>query len=106
MAFPDLTPRADLRQGPGGESTLWAEATGVPDNGNNTFALPFVANGIEPSQIDANWIKIVAVALGSSVSGAAFVSLSADKTEITVSFVQSGADSVRLTARLTHTMVS
>jgi hypothetical protein len=106
MAFPDLTPRTDNRQGGRAPSTIWAEAEGVPVNGNNTFALPFLDEGIQPSLIDEDWIDIRVEALGPSVRSSAFVSLAADKQSMTLSFEQIGADQARVTVALIHTVIS
>lgn len=91
MSFPDLVEKT------GG--VLHSEATGVPDNGNNTFAL-----GLDPEVVDEDWLELE-VDLGGSVTDAAFVSMSPDKTQITMSFVQGGVDAVTVRAKQKHTIV-
>lgn len=106
MPFPDLQPRPDARKGPGGQSVIWAEATGVPDNGDNTFALPFISEGVDPAAIDEDWLDVRVAADGPSITGAAFVSLSADKTQMTINFTQGGADQATVTVSIIHSIVS
>lgn len=106
MPFPDLVRKVDLRKGPNGESVIWAEAQGVPDNGNNTFAIPFIGLGIPPGQIDEDWMTVIIQSLGPAVTTSAFVSLSADKTQMTFSFAQAGADQAIVTVGLIHSLVS
>lgn len=91
MAFPNLVQR------PG--SRLWSEATGVPVNGPNTFALD-----LDPALVEAEWLFFDIQSLGPSVNGVSFVSLSADKTQITLDFIQTGTDAVRVVAQLLHTI--
>jgi hypothetical protein len=106
MPFPDLQPRTDNRKGPGGTSVIWAEADGVPDNGANTFGLPFLSEGVDPAVIDEDWIDVRVDALGPSVTGAQFVSLSPDKTQMTINFTQVGADQARVRVQLLHSLIS
>ena len=106
MSFPDLQPRPDDRQGPSGASELWAEATGLPDNGNNTFMLPFIGLGVNPAAITEDWLNITIQPLGPSITGATFVSLSGDKQFMTLNFVQGGADQARVTVEVIHSLVS
>jgi len=107
MPIPDLTLKPDTRGGdPNGKSTIFAVGTGVPVNGNNTFGLPFVANGIPPDQIDENWLSVRPQALGPSVTGATFVSLSPDKQSMTLSVVQGGGDQILVEVGLMHTLTS
>lgn len=106
MAFPDLDPRPDDRGGISGASTLWAEATGLPDNGNNTFELPFIGLGVPPAAITEDWLEISVQPIGPSITGVDFVSLSADKRFLTLNFAQGGADEARVTVEVVHTLVS
>ena len=89
MPFPNLT----LRSG----GTLTAEATGTPDDGDNTFAL-----AIPPAYVDENWLELDITLNGPSVTSATYVSLSGDKTQLTVNFGQTGADTVTLIATMIH----
>lgn len=90
MAFPNLA----LKSG----GSLTAEATGIPVNGNNTFNL-----AIDPNLVDdTNWLDITVTPLGPSVTGATFTSISADKTQITINFVQSGVDQATVVAKQIH----
>jgi hypothetical protein len=106
MAFPDLTPREDNRQGGRSPSTIWAEAEGVPANGANTFGLPFIAEGIQPSLVDEDWLDIRVEGLGPSIKSSSFVSLAADKQSMTLNFEQVGTDQARVTVALIHTVIS
>lgn len=91
MSFPDLAPRL-----PNG---LFAEATGVPTDGPNTFAL-----GINPDLVDPDWLIINVIGGGPSIAGAAYVGLSADKRLITIDFTQLGSDAARVVVQLVHTL--
>jgi hypothetical protein len=106
MSMPDLEPKFDARKG--SNSTMYAEVTGVPDNGNNVIGLPWVDQGIPPSQVEEDWIEFRVEALGPSVTGASVVggSLSPDKRSITLNFSQSGGDAAILSANLIHTEIS
>jgi hypothetical protein len=109
MSFPDLDPRTDARQGThnNGRSTLWAEAEGVPANGDNVIGLPFIGLGINPIHwINEDWLDVRVEALGPSVSCARFVSLAPDGSSVTISFDQSGSDQARVTVAIIHTVVS
>jgi len=92
MSFPDLAVR--------NHGALLAEATGVPSNGNNTFAL-----GLSPLDVDEDWLNILTVAITDSVTDVTYISLSADKTHLTLNFAQSGTGSCRVTAWVTHSTV-
>lgn len=81
-------------------SALWSEATGVPVDGNNTFAL-----GLDPLTIQEDWLQITVDALGSSVLHAEYVGLSADRTQITINFSQAGTDPARVIVQNTHTVI-
>jgi hypothetical protein len=108
MPFPSLQPRTDSRQGThnNGQSTIWAEAEGVPDDGDNVIGLPFLALGIQPFLINEDWLDVRVEALGPSVSCARFVSLAPDGTSVTINFDQGGGDQARVTVGIMHTVVS
>jgi hypothetical protein len=93
MPFPDLVRKT------GG--VLHSQATGIPDDGNNTFALDIPLS----AAIDENWLEFLVVALGPSVQGATFVGLSADRTQVTLNFTQIGNDQATVCAKLVHTVV-
>lgn len=93
MPFPNLT-RATGR-------TNVSQATGAPDNGNNTFLHNW---DIPADKINADAIDIDIDALGSSVSAASFVGLSADSLSLIINFTQTGADTCRVTARHVHSI--
>jgi hypothetical protein len=97
MAIPNLTLR------PGG--VLWAEATAVPDNGDNTFQI-----GIDRVYVpDEDWLEILVQRLGTSVEGFSYVpaslDLSVNPPRITLNFTQSGTDQARVIVRQIHTVV-
>jgi hypothetical protein len=108
MTFPGLQPRVDTRQGThnNGKSTIWAEAEGVPVNGDNVISLPFLDIGVLPFLINEDWLDVRVKALGPSVSCARFVSLAPDGTAVTINFDQGGADQARVTVGIIHTVVS
>jgi len=106
MAFPDLLPKPDLRKGPSGESEIWAENTGVPVNGDNVIGIPFIANGIDPDDIDADWLDVLVEALGPSITASAFVSLAPDKQSVTINITQTGGDSARIRISVIHSLIS
>ena len=97
-----------------------AESEGIPDNGLNVFGIPFVAAGIQAAAIDAASLKVTAVPITNPsapsvtsvtagvhptpVEAGSF--LSADKTQIALSFVQTGADQVSVVIELSHTVVN
>ncbi len=92
MPFPDLTRLA-------GRTNL-SQATGIPDNGNNTFLHGW---DLDPSQIDEDLIELEYVLPDPSVvSAVSFVSLSADKLSLTLSFTQSGAGQAQVVAKHQH----
>ena len=108
MPFPDLLRKTDPNA-PDGLSTMFLENTGLPDNGDNTFEIPYVddppgGSGLSASDIDEDWLDIRVVPLGPSVTAAAYVSLSADKRFMTINFTQSGADLATVTVRLFHSL--
>lgn len=104
MPFPDLQLTQDLNKGPGGTNELFAEGEGVPDNGDNTFRIPFLDAGILPENIDEDQMKIFVIPdrVTTGVTDASFVSLSGDKQFMTINFVQSGAGVARVVVEITH----
>jgi hypothetical protein len=104
MAFPNLLPKPDARAGK--TSDIWAENTGQPDNGNNTIGLPFVAQGVDPNDIDEDWLDLYIEALGPSVTAANFVSLAPDKQSMVVNFTQGGTDNAYMRVRSYHSVIS
>jgi hypothetical protein len=90
VSFPDLQPRPDTYKAPPQIQLMFAEATGVPDDGNNTFAIPFIGLGVRPSEVDPDKMKIFVQFSQDNpgVTNAEFVSLSADKTMMTLDFTQ------------------
>lgn len=111
MPFPDLQPKPDPNS-PTGAATLYAEAEGIPDDGDNTFGLPFVGLGIDPSLIDERWLQYWADIDGwqgtvPGVTQLTFVSLDPNKELITFNFSQlnPGLGTCRLTIRLVHSTV-
>ena len=108
MAFPDLTRRPDPNS-PDGLSALYMEATGVPDNGANVFLVPYVddppvGSGLEADTVDDDWMEIDVVPIAAGVTGATFVSLSADKRFMTINFAADGAAAARVTVELVHSL--
>lgn len=93
MPFPDLA----LCSG----RTNRSQATGVPDNGSNTFLHNW---DLDPSQIDEDSIVVTAVAQGSSVTAVGNPTLSADKLSLIINFTQSGSDSCLLIAEHVHSL--
>lgn len=115
MPFPDLTLFTNVLAGPGAVLLYAAEGTGIPDNGDNVIGLPFVAAGVPPDLIDASRIKVYVEfdpgrpsggSLAPGVTDCRFVSLSADKTELTLNFAQSGVGTARVTVELNHTITA
>lgn len=98
MSFPNLALRAG--------SVLWAEATGIPDPGNNVFTIPFVASGVPASKVEEDWL-VFFNAISPTTPGvvsATFVSLSADKTTVTMSFDADGVGVTTLYCWLVHSI--
>jgi hypothetical protein len=91
VPFPNLTLLA-------GRTNL-SEATGAPDNGNNTFLHGW---NLDPSQIDEELIELEYVLIDPSVTAVSFVSLSPDKLSLTLNFTQSGAGQVQVVAKHQH----
>jgi hypothetical protein len=111
MPFPNLQLRPDP-QSPGGVSTLWAEATGVPDPGANTFSIPFVnqapaGSGLAPAQVQEDWLEVDVVPLGAGLTGVALgvPLLSANRQNMTLSFTTDGLTAARVVVRLQHTIL-
>lgn len=107
MPFPDLTLRTDPSQR-GGLATLWADALGVPDNGDNTFAIPFLDVLGSSAQLVEEMLIVVVRPLSSSstVTFATFTPgsfLAVDKRSITINFEQSGSDQCEVIVGLLHT---
>jgi hypothetical protein len=93
MAFPNLIP-VDTK------AKYHSGAVGVPVNGNNVFNL-----GIEPRvKVDPNRLVFLVNPLGSSVTGASFVSYDSATGNVTMSFAQSGADQCSVDAHLEHSI--
>lgn len=90
----------------GSVSEQFCTAQGAPVNGNNVISLPWVGQGVDPILIELDRITFRVEAQGPSVTGSDEVSISADKTTATLSFVQVGADEALVEATLHHTIVS
>jgi len=110
MSFPNLTLRPDARA-PLGVAQLWAEATGIPVNGANTFTIPFVdqppsGSGIAPDEIEEDWLQVTVTPLGAGVSGAVpgVPLLSADKRFMTINFTADGLAQANVIVRLYHSI--
>jgi hypothetical protein len=108
MPIPDLVPMPDTAKGPAGIQNQFAEATGIPSNGNNTFGIPFIGLGVNPSEVDPDKMKIFVrpSRVNPGVTDADFVALSADKTQMTMSFVQAapGVGECRVVVQLQHSV--
>ena len=105
MPFPNLALKTDPSS-PLGVAQLWAEATGVPDNGNNTFSIPFInpapaGAGIDPDYVDDDWFVFYVIPADPAlVTGATWVSLSADKQFVTMNFAADGVTAATLILNL------
>lgn len=103
MAFPPL----QLRAG----SLLEAEATGAPDNGLNQILLPFVAAGIDPSQVigedDGNRLDVRLLNAGPGITAVsnAVPNVSADGSFLNLNFVTDGVSQATLVVILRHTSI-
>lgn len=105
MSFPNLALHTS-------DSELWADATGVPDNGPNTFQIPFALSpalggaGIPPDKVDEDWLKIDVISLSADVSAcvAGAPLLSADKLSMTLNFTQAGAGQCTVRVQLVHSL--
>jgi hypothetical protein len=108
VPFPNLAPRPDPEKGPGGIQDLFAEATGIPSDGNNTFSIPFIALGVRPGEVDTNKMKIFMSPsrVNQGVTDVQFVALSADKTMLTLSFTQAapGVGECELVVQIQHSV--
>jgi hypothetical protein len=105
MSFPDLQlPTDEYSTGPA--MTLTAEATGVPDNANNTFRIPFLNAGIDADLIVPGRLKIYWDAdptrANPGVTDVRFVSISTDKQFLTLAFTQAGVGDCRVVVELMH----
>jgi hypothetical protein len=89
MAFPNLT----LLPG----ASLFASAQGIPVNGRNTFL-----HGLDPAQIDEDWLLVAVDELGPSVTDVTYVGLSADRLSLVMDFVQAGVDECWILVGLLH----
>lgn len=115
MPFPDLQLVGDVLKAPNASVPNAAEATGFPDDGNNTFLLPFVDAGVDPVLVTPGRLKIhwdpdpSRSAGGSSnpgVDDVRFVALSADKRFLTLNFSNpGGSGDARVNVQLDHTVV-
>jgi hypothetical protein len=110
VPFPNLTLRPD-QNSPGGVSTSYAQATGIPDNGNNAFNVPFLAAGVDPNLLDEDWFEVTVVlngqqGLAAGVTGVTFVSWGADRETLTLNFTQTapGVGQALVIVRLIHTI--
>jgi len=110
VSFPNLALRPDVNS-PSGFAALWAEATGNPVNGANTFSIPFinqppVGSGIDPALITDDWLEIDVTPLGVGVTGVALgiPLLSPDKQFMTLNFAADGVTPARVIVQLHHTI--
>ena len=109
MAFPDLQRRVDPNA-PDGFSALFMNGVGVPVNGANVIGIPFVddpplGSGLDPDDIDDDWLVIEVVPLGAGVTGASYGSISADKRFITINFQADGISQAQVTVQLIHSEI-
>jgi hypothetical protein len=114
VPFPALLLRPDINS-PGNVAQIYAEATGIPDNGLNVIGLPFVSDprsGVAPSLVTEDWLEFWLDLNGENgtvpgVSDAAFVSLAPDKLSLSWTFSQTapGIGTARMICRLIHTAV-
>lgn len=88
-------------------NSLRAEATVIPDNGMNTFTLPFVDGGIPAEIITEDDLKVEVKARGPGIHSAVFVdgSLSVDKEQLTIDICQTLASQAFVAVTLKHTLV-
>jgi hypothetical protein len=110
MPFPNLALRPDANS-PNGVAALWAEATGVPDPGSNTFSVPFInqpplGSGIDPDLVVEDWLEINVDPLGAGVTGVLLgvPLLSPDKQFMTLVFAADGVAAARVVVQLHHTI--
>lgn len=114
MSFPDLQPVPDQLKGGGVDFPYSAEATGIPSSGNNVINLPWVSmgipldvilNGVLRIWVDPDPARSAGGSVAPGVTDCRFVSLSPDKTQLTLDFAQSGVGVARVVAYLSHTIV-
>jgi len=109
MAFPDLIRKVDPNA-PDGQAALFLSGEGVPVNGANVIGIPFVddppaGSGLDPEDIDDDWLVIEVVPLGAGVTGASYGSISADKRFVTINFQADGVSQARVTIQLIHSEI-
>jgi hypothetical protein len=108
MSFPDLLPKPSTDKGPGGIQDMFAEATGIPTSGNNVFAIPFIALGVRPNEVDPDKLKIFMEVSRTApgVRDVQFVALSSDKTMMTLNFTQDapGVGECKITVQIQHSI--
>ena len=66
-----------------------------------------VGSGLDPNLVDEDWMRINVApdpAIGSTITDASFVSLSADKRFMTINFTQAGADPATVVVELVHSL--
>jgi len=78
--------------------SLFAEATVTPDNGRNTFLLPFAVDNE-----DALWVDIDPA--GPGMTASAYVALTADRRGFTADFATDGATACDVFIILWHSIV-
>jgi hypothetical protein len=103
----DLPLKADVHAG-AGVATHFAEGTFVPVNGAQSVGIPFIALGIDPDEIDDDWLEIrLQFPDGSPSSITSFAQdsppLNAAKTEMNLVIAQGGADRVTMTVNIIKT---
>ena len=81
-------------------AALTSTWSGTPDNGANVFT-----HGLDPDDINEDWMEIDVVADGPSVTDVDYTSLSADKTQFTLTFVQLGSDTASVELRIRHSSI-
>ena len=119
MPLPDATLKGTTTR-PEGVFLNIAETEGAPDNGLNVFGIPFIAAGIDANRIDAASLKVTAQPITNPTSSSvtsviagvhptpieAGSFLSADRTQIALSFEQTGVDTVSVMIELRWTGAS
>lgn len=93
---------------------MFAEATGIPADGANTFMIPFIGLGVRPDEVDPDKLKIFMnvgprtspSALAAGVLAVEFVALSADKTMLTLNFTQTapGVGEAEVVVQIQHSI--
>lgn len=97
MAIPNLSLRTGYQ--------FTAQGTGIPDNGNNTFSLPWGSQqGLSAS---GDEIELDVISNGSSVIDATFVSFTRNSNDSTIvlNVTQTGSDTVTVIAQYVHSLV-